>query len=119
MPRHGKYPDEMRDPGRFTVVDADELEELLAPVEPAHLAELCRREEPCVSPRHRRGVAGFTGSGRPLPAPSLWSLWTFGEAAPDRRRLASMMLSQESPVCVRITVGPTELTVSIGLAVQP
>ncbi|MFT4263471.1 MAG: type IV secretion system DNA-binding domain-containing protein [Nocardioides sp.] len=40
----------------------------------------------------------------------LWTLWTLGPSTPDTHRLAASLLAQEAPVCVRMSVTPTDLT---------
>lgn len=88
------------------------LDDLLAPFAPLQVAEIVRREEPCSPVRWGSiGAAGF-GSSPAAPAlvRTLWSLWTLGPAVTDLRRLASVLLAQEHPVCLRVVLCPTELT---------
>ncbi len=107
--------------GSFVPVqDGGELQEILAPFDPAHWAEIARREEPCSPLRWSGSTRGFGFS--PAGADptergslsvvdrSLWSMWTLGPAADDLRRLASVLLAQEAPVCLRVVLRPTGLT---------
>lgn len=115
------------------VEDEDELRRLLAPVEPNHLAEIARREEPCSPLRwttHTEGF-GFAQRDRQEPARdiaerrqwdvidrSLWSMWSLGPASPDLDRLATVLLAQEAPVCVRTILCPTALTPDERLGIE-
>ncbi|HUG85527.1 MAG TPA: DUF87 domain-containing protein, partial [Euzebya sp.] len=79
----------------------------LHPLDPEHLAEIARREEPAI-PLRWNTFGGFT---RPSDVDrSLWTLWTFGPASPSLHRLASTMLAQSAPVVLRVVIAPTALT---------
>ncbi len=115
------------------VEDAAELQRILTPVEPQHLAEIARREEPCSPLRwttHTEGF-GFTRRDKTEPLPdavdrrqwdvidrSLWSMWSLGPASPDLARLATVLLAQEAPVCVRTILCPTTLTADERLGIE-
>lgn len=93
------------------VDDPEELSRLLNPFEATSFAEIARREEPCIAPSTRR-PPGFTSDDDP-PRKStsrLWSTWTLGPASADLRRIATVLLAQEAPVCVRIVLQPTAMT---------
>lgn len=92
------------------VFGQEELHRLLEPLEPAHLAEVARREEPCM-PTDWNGGIGFGGQpGVRAGLRGLWSTWTLGPATNDLRRLASVLLAQEAPICIRVVLSPAELT---------
>lgn len=92
------------------VMEETQLTAILEPLTTTHLAEIARREEPC-SPIRWTGQPGFaTTDPGPRLDRSLWSMWTLGPPTHDLRRLASVLLAQESPVCVRVLLHPTSLT---------
>jgi len=86
------------------VADESLLHAALAPVDPQHIAEIARREEPCSPVAWTKG--GRVGFGAESTEPSLdrslWSMWTLGPATHDLRRLATVLLAQEAPICLRI-----------------
>lgn len=89
----------------------EESAKALDPFEVRHFAEVARREEPC-APTDWALRVGFTGKpGARRTERDLWSMWTLGSASPDLRRLAAVFLAQEAPVCMRVMLKPTELTV--------
>ncbi len=118
----------------YRLVDDDhELAQLLAPVAPNHLAEIARREEPCSPLRWTSHTEGFGFAPRDRARPleettdrrqwdvidrSLWSMWSLGPASPDLRRLATVLLAQEAPVCVRTILCPTALTSEERLGIE-
>lgn len=97
------------------VRSGEALAAVLDPVEPAHVAEIARREEPCTpidwNPFFDR-PAGFVKREASTDdrVRTLWSMWTFGEPTTDLRRLASVLLAQEAPVAVRVSLRPTALS---------
>ena len=92
------------------VTDEVELQRVLHPLAPHHLAEIVRREEPC-QPLGISRAAGYRADvdlievDRPL-----WSMWTMGPPSADMRRLASVLLAQSAPVAIRVSLAPTSLT---------
>lgn len=101
--------------GFSPVSDEAALRRAIEPVVPRYLAEIARREEPCSPVQWANGSPiGFGAATADMAEArtdrSLWSMWTLGPAAPDLRRLASVLLAQEAPVCVRILLRPTCLT---------
>jgi len=95
----------------FEPVPDDELASVLYPLTPTYVAEIARREEPC-PPSHTTSHVGFGSAtlGDDLVRP-IWSLWTFGQPADDMERVAAVLLAQETPVAIRASLVPTELTV--------
>lgn len=115
------------------VDDEHELHGLLTPVEPTHLAEIARREEPCSPLRWTSHTEGFGFARREVTHPpldaaerrqwdvidrSLWSMWSLGPASRDLERLAAVLLAQEAPVGVRTILCPTALTPDERLGVE-
>lgn len=96
--------------GVSAVVDEAALTSAFEPLEALHVAEVARREEPCTPVRWSKVPSFQPGDGIERVDRSLWSLWTLGEANPDLRRLASVLLAQEAPVAIRVVVQGTELT---------
>ncbi|WP_147381481.1 type IV secretory system conjugative DNA transfer family protein [Nocardioides immobilis] len=97
---------------RFEVVEDElALAVLLDPIVPTHLAGIVRREAP-LRPDLQSATLGFGASGtrRPQPRPDLWSMWTLGPPSQDTHRMSAALLAQEAPVCVRMTIAPTDLT---------
>ena len=93
------------------VADPTQLTRILDPIEPSYLAEVARREEPAGPIRWPFSEAGFQSAGGPAKADRpLWSMWTLGPATTDMRRLASVLLAQEAPVCLRVILHPSRLT---------
>ncbi len=90
------------------ISDADELAATLVPIDAQHLAEVARLEEPC-PPDGEIGGLGYQPAPRHAANDGLWCTWTLGRPAADLRGLASVLLAQEAPVCVRILLHPTEL----------
>ena len=96
----------------FSVLtDASALTDVLDPLPLNSLAELARREEPCAPTAWTTSV-GFTHDGPTTTIErGLWSMWTLGPAAVrDEARLASVLLAQEAPVCIRVALRPTVVT---------
>lgn len=92
------------------VTDIDELVAVLEPLTPAQLAEVARREEPCMPTRWVGGIGfGKDPSVRTADRP-LWSMWTLGPASRDLRRLGSVLLAQEAPVCIRVSLTPSAIS---------
>jgi hypothetical protein len=91
-----------------TVDDEERLATVLQPFEARHIAEIVRREEPC-SPIRWGSRAGLNAPVEPASDRSVWSMWTLGPASADLRRLATILLAQEAPVCVRVILRPTHL----------
>lgn len=104
----------------FTPVeDGERLHHLLAPFTPDSFAEIARREEACAGFERFR-PAGFIHSAEPRPHPKhrLWSTWTLGPGTTDLRRIASVLLAQEAPVCVRTILQPTAMSESEQIALE-
>jgi len=102
------------------VTDPVVLGRVLDPLPATHYAEIVRREEP-VGPAwlDRWATAGFTVEpGERRDDGGLWTMWTFGPPATDPERLASVLLAQEDPVCMRVSVTPTVLTADERTAVE-
>lgn len=95
------------------VGDPDEVRRLWAPLDTTHLAQILRREEPLDLPSGFKRM-GFNRTLEDLPdrTPDLWQLWTFPVSPDGRERLASLLLSQEAPVCLRTILVPTSLSPS-------
>lgn len=92
------------------VTDADDLAAVISPLVPAHLAEVARREEPCMPTRWSGGIGfGVDPSERRADRP-LWSMWTLGPATRDLRRLGAVLLAQEAPVCIRVSLTPSSIS---------
>lgn len=92
------------------VTDVDQLAAVLDPLTPAQLAEVARREEPCMPTRWVGGIGfGKDPSVRTADRP-LWSMWTLGPASQDLRRLGSVLLAQEAPVCIRVSLTPSAIS---------
>lgn len=92
------------------VTDIDELATVLEPFVPVQLAEVARREEPCMPTRWVGGL-GFGNDPRVRTADrTLWSMWTLGPASRDLRRLGSVLLAQEAPVCIRVSLAPSAIS---------
>lgn len=92
------------------VTDSDDLAAVLEPLVPAQLAEVARREEPCMPTRWVGGIGfGNDPSIRTADRP-LWSMWTLGPASLDLRRLGSVLLAQEAPVCIRVSLTPSAIS---------
>lgn len=100
------------------VADRDELRDVLEPIECHHFAEVVRHEEPC-QPLDAMRAAGFRADveKQVLDRP-LWSMWTLGPASSDMRRLACVLLSQRSPVAVRVSLAPTALRADERAAIE-
>lgn len=96
---------------RFLVEDdEDELTSVLVPLDPSHVAAVVRREAP-LRPESSAGGLGFLNSEpRSAVRPELWSMWTLGPPSADTHRLSAALLAQEAPVCIRMTIRPTELS---------
>lgn len=94
------------------VAEAERLQLILKPFDATSFAEIARREEPCPPhlPRRTTGFIGEPGTGTDGPARDLWSMWTLGPATADFRRVTSVLLAQEAPICVRTILEPTALT---------
>jgi len=90
------------------VNDPGELDGILEPLPNSHFAEITRREEQCQPVSMTRSM-GFQSTGDPIDR-RLWSLWTFGTPSTDLRRHANALLSQSSPICIRVVLAPTALT---------
>lgn len=92
------------------VREQDRLRAVLEPFAAHSVAQLMRRESPCV-PSEWRNTGGFgSPPGERYARRDVWSLWTFGQPSPDQRRMASILLAQEAPVAVRVSLTPTALT---------
>lgn len=100
-------------PVRFTfapVSEADELATVIDPFPPQHFAEIARREEPCQPTRWIGGIGFGADGGERTGERPIWSMWTLGPPSGDLRRLASVLLAQEAPVCIRVVLEPTIVT---------
>lgn len=92
------------------VTDINELATVLEPFVAVQLAEVARREEPCM-PTRWVGSLGFGNDPRVRTADrTLWSMWTLGPASRDLRRLGSVLLAQEAPVCIRVSLTPSAIS---------
>lgn len=95
---------------RFAPISAaEEISRVIRPFEAASAAEVLRREEPVGAAVSRRGL----GFGADLDERRIDQLWTYSafHLVPDsRRRLIELMLLQEAPVLVRVTLTPTVVT---------
>lgn len=95
------------------VENGERLERLISPFAASSFAEIARREE-ASSGFERVRPTGFIHS--PSEATSdihrVWSTWTLGPATTDLRRVAAVLLAQESPVCVRTILQPTQMSES-------
>ena len=92
------------------VTDADKLASVLEPVGAVHLAEVARREEPCLPTRWEGGVGFGADPTSRTPDRRLWSMWTLGPSSKDLRRLGSVLLAQEAPVCIRVSLTPSAIS---------
>ncbi|MEI6571639.1 MAG: DUF87 domain-containing protein, partial [Actinomycetes bacterium] len=92
------------------VVGLEALKAVLEPIDSKFHAEIARREESIAQAETSFPIGFNRRSTRRTHSNPLWGMWTFGTAAEDSRRLLSVLLAQEAPVCIRVLLAPTELT---------
>jgi len=100
------------------VVELDELDRVLKPLDANYFAEIARREESPFPIEWSAPIGFLADPTRPFADRRLWSMWTLGPPSSDLRRVASVLLAQSAPVALRIVLTPATLATEERAAIE-